>query len=373
MAAQNGASSSRRVRKPMDSGSLPGSAHRAACGMKLPRSRRRSINLALQGGGAHGAFTWGVLDYLLEDGRLCIDGVSGTSAGAMNAVALAHGLLEGGADGAREALTKFWYAVATKMPFTATVNGLSGKGVAVNPAYRGLLYWTKYFAPAYLNPFDINPLRDIIKSQIDFTRLRAHSPVHLFIAATHANSGRLRLFRSHEITADAVLASACLPTLYRAVEIDGEPYWDGGYAANPAIYPLFYECRARDIVLVLLSQLNYVETPNTAQDINARLLEFAFTGTFLREMRMFAYLREYVKRCWLPAGRIQRRILSKNFHIIEAHEHFAGLKPDTRYAANLQFFCELKELGRGCARTWFERHHASVGRHSTVDVSALFY
>jgi len=331
------------------------------------------VNLALQGGGAHGAFTWGVLDYLLEDGRVRFEAVSGTSAGAMNAVVLAHGLLENGPQGAREALEKFWTAVAASMPFAATVASADGQGVTLGPAFKRMLQWAHYFSPDRLNPLDLNPLRDIIGAQIDFERLRARSRLKLFVAATNANSGKLRLFRLPEITADAVLASACLPMMHRAVEIDGEPYWDGGYAANPAVFPLFYECSSHDILLVLLSPLKHKETPHTAEDIKDRVLEFAFTATFLREMRMFAHFRDYVSKSAFPIGRFERRIAKTNFHVIDAQDFMSELTAETKLAANMQFFATLRDLGRERARVWLQQHFERIGHGSSVEISELFY
>ncbi len=331
------------------------------------------VNLALQGGGAHGAFTWGVLDYLLEDGRVRFEAVSGTSAGAMNAVVLAHGLLENGPQGARAALEKFWTAIAGKMPFAATVASADGQSVTLAPAFKRMLQWAHYFSPDRLNPLDLNPLRDILAAQIDFERLRARSRLKLFVAATNANSGKLRLFRLPEITADAVLASACLPTMHRAVEIDGEPYWDGGYAANPAVFPLFYECSSHDILLVLLSPLKHQETPHTAEDIKDRVLEFAFTATFLREMRMFAHFRDYVSKFAFPIGRFERRIAKTNFHVIDAQDFMSELTAETKLAANMQFFATLRDLGREHARAWLQQHFERIGHGSSVEISELFY
>ena len=331
------------------------------------------INLALQGGGAHGAFTWGVLDALLEDGRLAFEGVSGTSAGAMNAVVMAQGLLAGGRDGARAALEKFWTALAGTMPLSATVASADGQGVSLAPAFKSMLRWANYFAPDRLNPYDLNPLRDIVTEQIDFGRLRSESTLKLFVAATNANSGKLRLFRLAELSADAILASACLPTVHRAVEIDGEPYWDGGYAANPAVFPLFYECKSQDILLVLLSPLKHKETPHTLQDIRERVLEFAFTATFLREMRMFAHFRDYVSKSPMPIGRFERRIARTCFHVIDAQEFMADLTAETKLAVNLRFFTVLRDLGRAQAQAWLAQHLASVGRRSSVEISELFY
>ncbi|MDO8933009.1 MAG: patatin-like phospholipase family protein [Rhodocyclaceae bacterium] len=341
--------------------------------MNFAARDKRVLNLALQGGGAHGAFTWGVLDCLLEDGRLDFDGISGTSAGAMNAVVMAQGLMTGGNDGARAALAAYWGAVAGSLPYDVTVPAKEGEGVALAPAVRMALKWTHYFSPDQLNPLDLNPLRDIVAAQIDFERLRAHSPVKLFIAATNANSGKLKLFRQSELSVDAVLASACLPTVHRAIVIDGEPYWDGGYAANPAVFPLFYECSARDILLVLLTPLKHKETPHTATEIRNRVLELAFNATFLREMRMFAHLREYVSKSWLPLGRFERRIVRTHFHVVEAEDLMSELTTETKLAANMRFLEMLRDQGRERARRWLQAHHADIGRRSTAELADLFY
>ena len=333
-----------------------------------------SVNLALQGGGAHGAFTWGVLDALLEDGKLHFDGVSGTSAGAMNAVVLAQGLMEGGAEAARAALRRFWTSVAASAPFEVAVPTADGKDMVLAPAMRLMLQWTHYFSPEQLNPFDLNPLRKILSAQIDFDRLRSQSPVKLFVAATNANSGKLRLFRTSELSPDAVLASACLPTMHRSVVIDGEPYWDGGYAANPAVFPLFHECSARDIVLVMLAPLKHSATPQSATDIRGRMMELAFNATFLREMRMFAHLRERSARTpWWRRGDLDRRLAGTQFHVIEASEVLRELSAESKVAANMRFFEMLFTLGRERAGTWLSAHRADLGRRSSVDLEALFY
>jgi NTE family protein len=333
-----------------------------------------TVNLALQGGGAHGAFTWGVLDALLEDGRLRFDGVSGTSAGAMNAVVLAQGLMDGGPEDARTALRRFWTAVAASAPFEVAVPTADGKDMVLAPAMRLMLQWTHYFSPEQLNPFDLNPLRKILSAQIDFERLRAQAPVRLFVATTNANTGKLRLFRSSELTADAVLASACLPTMHRSVVIDGEPYWDGGYAANPAVFPLFHECRSRDILLVMLAPLKHSATPQSATDIKNRMMELAFNATFLREMRMFAHLRERAARTpWWRRGDLDRRLAGTQFHVIEASEVLRELSAESKVAANMRFFEMLFTLGRERAGVWLTAHQADVGRRSSVDLEDLFY
>lgn len=216
-------------------------------------------------------------------------------------------------------------------------------------------------------------MRDILLEQVDFERLRSDSPIKLFIAATNANSGKVRLFRTPEISADAILASACLPTMARPVEIDGEPYWDGGYAANPAVYPLFYECKSPDILMVLLTPLKHKSTPRSAQEIKDRVLELAFNSTFLREMRMFAHAREYASESFFQVGRFERRLARVNFHVIDTQEQMHLLKTETKLAANMRFFDMLKNLGRARAQSWLHTHHGQIGKRSTVDLAELFY
>ncbi|HEY2190165.1 MAG TPA: patatin-like phospholipase family protein [Caldimonas sp.] len=334
------------------------------------RAGARRVNLALQGGGAHGAFTWGVLDRLLEDGRVGFEGLSGTSAGAMNAVVMAHGLASAGRDGARQALEDFWLAVARHMPFELG-SGAKNDAMPAAAPMRAWLQWARFFSPAQINPLDLNPLRDIVVAQVDFERLREASDVKLFIAATQANTGKLRIFHTHELSADVVLASACLPTIHRAVEIDGEPYWDGAFAANPAVFPLYYECFARDIVIVLLAPLIYDDTPTTASEIQRRSAELAFNANFLREMRMFADVRRRAAEAPRP-GREERRLLRTNFHVIDGDPVLGELAAETRLIASRQLLEDLKELGRKQAQHWLRRHLAHVGRRSSVDLARLF-
>ncbi|MCX7172820.1 MAG: patatin-like phospholipase family protein [Proteobacteria bacterium] len=341
--------------------------------MSFLKPGRRAVNLALQGGGAHGAFTWGVLDYLLEDGRLIFEGISGTSAGAMNAVVLAQGLMTGGAEGARAALSNFWNAVADSVPFVQSMGADDGEAPKLGPALKLMLHLTDHFSPSQLNPFDLNPLRKIVAKQVNFEQLRSGSPVKLFIAATHANSGKLRMFRSSELSVDAIMASACLPSIHHPIMIDGEPYWDGGFSANPAVFPLFYHCDSHDILLVLLTPLKYQETPYSAQEIKQRQQDLGFQATFLREMRMFAHLREFVNESWLKLGRFERRVARANFHVIAADELMGGLPAETKIIANKQFFVMLRDNGRKHAKTWLDLHHGAIGKRSTVDLSSLFY
>ncbi|MFZ3159162.1 MAG: patatin-like phospholipase family protein, partial [Rhodoferax sp.] len=218
------------------------------------------LNLALQGGGAHGAFTWGVLEALLQQPALTFEGLSGSSAGAMNAVVFADGWMKGGREGAGQALAGFWTEIGQQMPWIPMTRG-EDDAVNLTPATKMMTHWAGYFSPSQLNPFELNPLRDLLLRQIDFEGLRARSPFKLFVGATQARTGKLRIFRETELTVDMLLASACLPKIHHSVEIDGEPYWDGGYCANPAVFPLFYDCASRDVMLVLLSPLRREGTP----------------------------------------------------------------------------------------------------------------
>ncbi|MFN3985580.1 MAG: patatin-like phospholipase family protein [Rhodocyclaceae bacterium] len=341
--------------------------------MLFGKRSKPPVNLALQGGGTHGAFTWGVLDALLRDGRLHFDAVSGTSAGAMNAVVLAHGLLDGGREGAIFALRRFWESVARSSPFELAAPGPDGDLTTLSPATRMMLQWARHFSPQQLNPFDINPLRDILDDHVDFERLRAESPVKLFIAATHVNTGKLRIFQTHELTAEALLASACLPAISRAVEIDGEPYWDGAYSANPAVFPLFYDSPAADIILVLLSPLLHGTTPQDATAIRDRVMDLGFNATFLREMRMYAHASEFAARSHFPHGRLERRLLGTHFHMIEAEELMSQLAAETKLAISLPFIEMLSDQGRARAQAWLDAHYDSVGKTSSIDIRALFY
>jgi NTE family protein len=331
------------------------------------------LNLALQGGGAHGAFTWGVLDALLEDGRTEFDGVSGSSAGAMNAVVLAHGWLDGGRDGARAALRSFWTALAGTMPVDVARHGADGR-VHLAPALKLWMMLAHYVAPAQLNPFDLNPLRELLVRQIDFERLRRRSRMQLYVAATNADTGALRLFGNAELDVDALLASSCLPTVFRAPRIDGQTWWDGGYSANPAVFPLLRPERARDTLLVLLSPLRFepLLPGDTAKGIQGRIAEIAFTAAFRREMQALAReRREASPRWWAPLQRAAPALRAR-FHLIEAQPALSHLAGETRLAVNLQFFETLHALGRGAAARWLAQNFEALGRRDSVDLQARF-
>lgn len=330
----------------------------------------RRLNLALQGGGAHGAFTWGVLDALLADPRLHFEGLSGSSAGAMNAVVLADGWLKGGREGARQGLSDFWGAVGQQMPVGMTRG--EGDAISLSPASKLLASWAGYFSPSQLNPFELNPLRDLLNRLVDFERLRAASPFKLFVGTTQANTGKLRVFREHELTVEVLLASACLPKIHHSVEIEGEPYWDGGYAANPAVFPLFYDCDSRDVLLVLLSPLQREGTPHTVEEIEMRMAELAFSANFMREMRLFADATAFSSPTFLTWGRLERRLQAMRFHMIDSSQLVSLQRTETKLLAHGPFLELLKEQGRTRAADWVLMNAPAIGQRATMDVKQCF-
>ncbi|MDP5240506.1 patatin-like phospholipase family protein [Uliginosibacterium sp. 31-16] len=329
-----------------------------------------SLNLALQGGGAHGAFTWGVLDALLEDGRFRFDGISGTSAGAMNAVALANGWVQGGAEGARECLAKFWEGVALMSSPDLLPPVLDSS--LMTPGTAWMMQLTRWFSPYQLNPMDLNPLRDLVVELFDFERLQRESPFELFVAATHANSGHLKLFRNADLSADALLASACLPSVHHAIIINGEPYWDGAYAANPAVFPLFRFCDSRDVLIVMLAPLLHERTPRGAEEIQQRTLELGFNNSFLREMRLLAAMRDMAEESGWLSGSLEQRLRSERFHLIEGEAALGSLAATSKIVANQAFLHRLRDAGRVNAKRWLVVHGPAVGHRPSVDIHKLF-
>ena len=353
---------------PIASEASPAPQRRGGPGRDSPAGR---LNLALQGGGAHGAFTWGVLDALLADPRVRFEGLSGSSAGAMNAVVLADGWAKGGRDGARAGLDAFWAAVGRQIP-AAMVTQAAGDAISLSPASKLMAQWAGHFSPAQLNPFELNPLRDLLVRQVDFEHLRADSPFKLFIGTTHANSGKLRVFREAELSVEVLLASACLPRIHHAVEIDGEPYWDGGYSANPAVFPLFYDCAARDVLLVLLAPLRREGTPRSIDEIEARILELGFSANFMREMRMFALATAFASPSFLSFGRLERRLRQMRFHMIDNRGVPELRRTETQVLAHAPFLERLRDAGRARATAWLEAHAGDVGRRGSLDLQRWF-
>jgi NTE family protein len=327
-----------------------------------------ALSLALQGGGAHGAFTWGVLDALLERG-LPVAAASGASAGAMNAVVLAHGLTQGGADGARAALHAFWQAIAERVP---PLFHVPGDPPRLAPMGHVMLAWSRWLAPSQLNPLNLNPLRDVLATQIDFERLRGTRGMALFIATTEVARGRLRLVRRSGVTIDAVLASACLPQVAHPVLIDGEPHWDGAFSANPALGPLLREVPCDDLVLVTLSALGPGALPSSVEDIAERVREIAFTAPFLREARWLAESHaDALARPW-PRFGSDRRLARLRWHLIDADSTLAELPSQTRLVPEWAFLQRLRDAGRERVARWFEDSGSALGQRSSFDPIAVF-
>jgi NTE family protein len=309
-----------------------------------------TISLALQGGGAHGAFTWGVLDRLLEEGGIDFDGISATSSGAMNALALTQGWLDGGRDGARAALTALWEGVASQTSLMRWAFS-SPTGAATE---RFLLGLTRYFTPQEINPLGINPVKNIAASLFDFDRIRSQSPFKLFIAATRVRDGRLQLFDNSRVTLDALLATTCLPQLFAPVEIDGETYWDGGYAGNPALEPLIYRCAAEEILCVLVQPIEHAQLPATAREIGQRITELSFSTTFIRELETLQTAQGMLARNF-PLTWIGRRLKRIDMQIIEPGESLDSYSAKTGLNTRIGFLRDLRDVGRGCAQAWLEK------------------
>jgi NTE family protein len=328
------------------------------------------VDLALQGGGAHGAYTWGVLDRLLEEPWLRIEGVSGTSAGAMNAAVLVAGHAEGGAEGARVALEAFWRRVARAGAFSPMRRGpldmLLGRWTLdSNPMYMALDLVSRMFSPYDMNPAGLNPLRQVLSRSVDFDGL-ARAPIKLFVTATNVRTGRMRIFRNKDVTPDALLASACLPFMFQAVEIDGEAYWDGGYSGNPPITPLVQECASDDTILVPINPIERIGTPRTAREIINRVNEVSFNASLLKELRMIAVLRRVVN----PGDHEGSRWAGMRIHMI-ATEAMRYLGVSSKLNAEWKFFCFLRDLGRQEAEEFLKTRADDVGHRSTVDIEKL--
>lgn len=334
------------------------------------RSRRPSINLALQGGGAFGAFTWGVLDRLLDDPSLHFDSISGTSAGSINAVAMASGYLDNGRDGARRRLQDIWHAIADSSsqfsiphpaPGIEAIQQTLHKSAQV--AFERL---SQVMSPYELNPLDINPLRYVLEANIDFDKLKNQSDLELLIAATAISTGKRRIFRNRELTVETVLASSCLPTLFKAIEIDGEYYWDGGYSANPDLKTLISECHARDTIIVLLNPLKETRLPKTPAEISDNINRITFNQPFLTECDYINLCRNQAKRILL--SRQERKMIRHRFHAIHSAEHTGNLAPGSKSTPNLEMFLNLYRSGRKETELWYSENRKHLGRKTTFEV-----
>lgn len=333
---------------------------------------RKRINLALQGGGAHGAFTWGVLDRLIRDKRIFIDGLSGTSAGAINATVFAHGFIKAGRKGACDALAAFWRAISehsSKAPGQEFMSWFQHAGaerwnVDSSPAFMFADAMTRMFSPYQLNPLDYNPLRDILTEQVDFAALRKRKEIKLFVAATNVRTCKLRVFTTEEMHAECLLASACLPLNFRAVEFQGEHYWDGGYLANPPISPLIHQCVSKDVVIVQINPMNRADVPTSSREILNRINEISFNATLAREMSGIATISKLIEE-----GRLHDTPFHKvNFHMIVAEEEMSHLGASSKFNADWNFLTYLYELGVSTTEKWLADHFDHLERETTLDL-----
>lgn len=341
------------------------------------------INLALQGGGSHGAFTWGVLDALLEDGRVVLEGISGTSAGAMNAVALAHGFAVAGDQGrdareaARESLANFWNGIigmgalsnsvslVQRAPFNMLFGGLGSASPAQLFAEAMTHLWTNTVSPYQSNPLDINPLKRFLEQHVDFARLARLSEPKVFVVATRVSTGKAEVFSGRRLTSAAVMASACLPTVFQAVEIEGDHFWDGGYSGNPAIHPLLYHCGSRDIVLVQINPIRRGAVPTTAAEIMDRMNEITFNAGLIAEMRAIDFVKRLLAQGKLDPAHYKDVLM----HRIDGGEELESFSASSKSSTDGQMIQRLHELGRACTKTWLARHFKQLGVDSSVNIA----
>ncbi|MGI9381241.1 MAG: patatin-like phospholipase family protein [Methyloligellaceae bacterium] len=333
----------------------------------------KKINLALQGGGAHGAFTWGVLDCFLEQSNLEIEAISGTSAGAMNAVVVAEGLMRDGRDGAREGLRRFWQTIGNVAQFSPIQRGpidrfLGNWGLDYSPVFVAFDLMNRLSSPYEFNPLNINPLKTVIEDNVDFDLVRACDQLMVFVSATNVETGRVKVFDRRELTADMVMASACLPFMFQAVEIDGVPYWDGGYMGNPVLYPFYYSSSCDDIVVVQINPVERKGAPKSAREILDRVNEITFNGSFLRELRAIDFVGRLLENDEINNGNYR----NIRMHIVEAHEQLAALGASTKLNAEWEFLEHLHDIGRQAAEGWLTENRNHIGSKSTVDVRAMF-
>lgn len=332
-------------------------------------SKAKQVNVALQGGGAHGAFTWGVLDYILEDARIEITGMSGTSAGAMNAVVLADGFCKNREEGAREALDNFWHRFSSfdlfspiqRLPYSKLVSDWT---LDHSPGRMMFDAMTSMWSPYEYNPLNINPLEELIEDSVDFKRIHKSSQFKIFISATNVRTGKIKVFNEDNVTAKSIMASCCLPHLYQAVEIDGEAYWDGGYMGNPPLYPLFYETDCQDVLLIEVNPVESDEIPKTARAIENRLNEITFNSTLLRELRTV----EFVSRL-IDQGKLDPKEYMRVFmHVISAAEEMKELSSSSKFNLELDFLLYLKKLGRKSAEEWLDKNYDQIGKGSSINM-----
>jgi NTE family protein len=328
------------------------------------REPRKTVSIALQGGGSHGAFGWGVLDALLADGRLELEAISGTSAGAMNAVAVAAGLACGGPEGARSSLNRFWEGLSGNNPLVAEADEILDTCFSIYNPWAAVQEFFQAVSPYEANPLDLNPFMQTLESLIDFEALRRKKSPKLFISSTNVLTGEGRVFHRDEINAKTLMASACLPNLFQAVEIGDDAYWDGGYTANPALGPLIRETDARDIVLIRIVPLQSAQLPQTPQEIMRRMHEIVFNTSLQPALRAIEFINRMLQQERLETGPYKIHYL----HNIDGTEYIGRLPAGSENDINPNFLEKLRDAGRTSARAWLSAHYDDIGARSTHDV-----
>jgi NTE family protein len=339
------------------------------------KSTKKPVGIALQGGGAHGAFTWGVLDRLLEEDNLIAEAMCGTSAGAVNAVTCAYGLHIGGPEKAKELMEQLWKKVAQSGGYLfkpgAFDKTFNGGDIHNSVGYMMFNAVSQFLSPYNFNPFNVNPLKDILNDLIDFKELRLYNKKKLFICATNVKTNRAKIFSNSNISVDAVLASACLPFLFQAVEIDGEYYWDGGYMGNPPISPLIINTTLRDVVLVKINSINISTLPTTARDIADRVNEISFNSSLINEMKLIHYRNELIRNGVVSVDNKANREIF--VHTISGFKALSALSQSSKMNTSWEFLLDLKEKGRAIAEEWIQTDFHQVGSKSTFDVEEHFF
>lgn len=338
-----------------------------------PRAEKKTINIALQGGGSHGAFAWGVLDRLLEEPNIAVEGVVGTSAGAMNAAVIAYGLTIGGNEGARAKLNEFWRAISESALLSPLQPSWLDRSqnlgsLDYSPGYQFIGMLSRFFSPYELNPLNHNPLREMLSRVIDFEALRTGGKVKFFTSAANVLTGRLRVFECHEQSVDTVLASACMPFMFQAVKVKGEHYWDGGYMGNPPIFPLIYHCESRDVVLIMINPIVIDKVPTSARAIMNRINSLSFNSSLMREMRAINFVSRLIDDGFDDEGRLKKMLI----HCIDVEEKMRELGESSKLNANWEFLMYLHELGRERGEAFLHAHYDKLGRESSTTIAERF-
>jgi len=331
------------------------------------------INLALQGGGSHGAFAWGALDRILEDERIVIEGIVGTSAGAMNAAVTAYGLIDGGNQGARRALRNFWEAIASmgtsSIMQPSWVDRLMSPGnLDYSPGWVMMDFMSRMMSPYQMNPTNFHPLRDLLMEQLDFEKLRRSEESKLFVCASNVTTNRLHVFDQSDISVDAVLASACIPSMFQAIKIGDEYFWDGGFMGNPPIFPIIYNCSSCDVVLILINPIQINEVPKDARAILDRINTLSFNSSLMREMRAINFVNRLVDSGFDDSGRLKKM----RIHCIDAEDQMRSLGVSSKVNVQREFLGWLFELGRERGDAFLRAHFDKLGREASTSIEERF-